>query len=300
MDLGQARGGLPPDAIVQDTDVILSQTEDAVRRFHDPRPGAMLRIAVAPCSPFSVTERLMRESALLARRLGVRLHTHIAETLDEEAYCLQTYGRRPLEVLDDLGWLASDVWLAHCVHVAGSGISRIARTATGVAWCPTSNLRLGSGIAPARALLDAGARVGLGVDGSASNDGGDLLAEARMAMLIARTGGAVAMSAREVLRIATRGGAACLGRDDIGSIEVGRRGDVALVDVEGLHAAGAEDDLVASVIFCPPERVRHLVVEGRAVVRNGHLVNADEDAIAARGRRVAHRIAARTAGTAAR
>ncbi len=298
MDLGESEGGLPPDSIVQETETILAQTDEAVRRFHDPAPGAMLRIAVAPCSPFSVTERLMRESAALARRLGVRLHTHIAETLEEDAYCRATYGRRPLEVLDDLGWLGSDVWLAHCVHLSDRNVHQIAHSATGVAWCPTSNLRLGSGIAPVRLLLDAGARVGLGVDGSASNDGGHLLAEARMGMLAARSGGAGAMSAREALRVATRGGAECLGRDDVGSLEVGKRADVALFGVEGLEHAGADADPVAAVVHCSPQRVRHLFVEGRVVVRDARLVGADEAAIASEGRRVALRIADHARGSA--
>lgn len=290
MDLGESHGGLPPDSIVQEIDVILTQTEEAVRRFHDPRPGSMLQIAVAPCSPFSVTERLMRESAALARRLGVRLHTHIAETRDEEEYCLKTYGRRPLELLDDLAWLGPDVWLAHCVHLQPQDIRAIAGSKSGVAWCPTSNLRLGSGIAPVRALLDAGARVGLGVDGSASNDGGNLVAEARTGMLAARTNGAGAMSAREVLRVATQGGATCLGRDDIGSLEVGKRGDVALFPVDGLEFAGAEMDLVAALIYCDTPRVRDLFVEGRPVVRGSRLTNAEEDGIAAQGRRIGRRI----------
>ncbi len=298
MDLGESAGGLPPDSIVQETEIILTQTEEAVRRFHDPAPGAMLRIAVAPCSPFSVTERLMRESAALARRLGVRLHTHIAETLDEDAYCRATYGRRPVELLEDLGWLGSDVWLAHCVHLSDSNVHQIAHSATGVAWCPTSNLRLGSGIAPVRLLLDAGARVGLGVDGSASNDGGHLLAEARMGMLAARFGGAGAMSAREALRVATRGGADCLGRDDVGSLQAGKRADVALFGVEGLEHAGADADPVAAVVHCSPQRVRHLFVEGRAVVRNARLVGADESAIASEGRCAALRIADRARGNA--
>ena len=291
MDLGQSDGGLPPDSVVQDTDAVLEQTEDAVRRFHDPRPGSMLRIAVAPCSPFSATERLLKESVSLARRMGVRLHTHIAETRDEEEFCRQTFGRSPLELLDDLGFLGPDVWLAHCVHLSGADIERIAATATGVAWCPTSNLRLGSGIAPARALVDARATVGLGVDGSASNDSGNLLAEARQGMLVSRAAGdPSAMKARDILRIATRGGADCLGRDDIGSIEPGKRADITLFGIEGLAFAGAEADPVASIVYCAPERVRHLFVEGRAVVRDGHLANADEDAIAAEGRRVARRI----------
>ncbi len=295
MDLGASNGGLPPDSIVQDTDVILAQTEEAVRRYHDPAPGSMLRVAIAPCSPFSVTMRLMRESAALARRLGVRLHTHIAETTDEETYCQQTYGRRPLDLLDDLEWLGPDVWLAHCVHVRDHGAGQIARSDTGVAWCPTSNLRLGSGIAPVRALLDAGARVGLGVDGSASNDGGHMLAEVRMGMLVARVGGAGTMSAREALRVATRGGAACLGRDDIGSLEAGKRADVAIFDIHGLEFVGAEADFVSALVYCSPQHVRDLFVEGRPVVRGGRLVRADEETIAAEGRCVARRIGGRTA-----
>jgi cytosine/adenosine deaminase-related metal-dependent hydrolase len=292
MDLGQSDGGLPPDRIVQDTDTVLEETEQAVIRLHDPAPGSMVRIAVAPCSPFSATERLMKESATLARRLGVRLHTHIAETKDEEDFCRETFGRRPLELLDDLGFLGPDVWLAHCVHLSAADIRRISSTGTGVAWCPTSNLRLGSGIAPARALIDAGATVGLGVDGSASNDSGDLLAEVRLGMLVSRAGGdPAAMTARDVLRLATRGGAACLGREDLGSIEPGKRADVALFGVEGLEFAGADSDPVAGVVHCSPRRVRHLFVEGKPVVRNGRLTSADEQAIAAEGHRVARKIA---------
>ncbi|MDR7539714.1 MAG: 8-oxoguanine deaminase [Armatimonadota bacterium] len=291
MDLGEAQGGLPPDSLVEDTETALAETEDAVRRFHDPRPGAMVRVAVAPCSPFSVTPRLMRESAELARRLGVRLHTHIAETMEEETYCQATFGRRPVQLLEDLGWVGPDVWLAHCVHVNPSEVSTFARTATGVAWCPASNLRLGSGVAPVRALLDAGAPVGLGVDGSASNDSGNLLAEARLGLLVQRVHGAAAITAREVLRIATRGGAACLGREDVGSLEPGKRADVALFPVDGLAFAGAEADLVAALLFCGPPRVHHLFVEGRPVVRAGRLVGVDEAEIAAAGRRLARRIA---------
>jgi cytosine/adenosine deaminase-related metal-dependent hydrolase len=293
MDLGESRGGLPPDSVVEDTDDALTATEEAVTRHHDSEPGSMLRIAVAPCSPFSVTERLMRESADLARRIGVRLHTHIAETLDEEAFCVETFGRRPLELLDDWGWLGSDVWLAHCVHLDDKDVRRVAETGTGVAWCPTSNLRLGSGIAPAAALLRDRATVGLGVDGSASNDAGNLLAEVRQALLVSRARGASGgLSAREVLRVATRGGAACLGRDDVGSLEPGKRADVALFSVDDLSHAGAEADPVAAVVLCGPVRPRHLLVEGRAVVRDGRLVTADEEDIAAKGHRVAREIAA--------
>jgi cytosine/adenosine deaminase-related metal-dependent hydrolase len=291
MDRGVSRGGLPPDALVQDTDVILAETDAAVSRFHDPAPGSLCRVAVAPCSPFSVGDRLMRESAALARRRGVRLHTHIAETADEEAYCRKAYGCRPVELLDTLGWLGRDVWLAHCVHVTGADIARLAETGTGVAWCPASNLRLGSGIAPARALLDAGVPLGLAVDGSASNDSGNLLAEARLGMLAARAGGGAPMSARDVLRIATRGGAACLGRDDIGSLEPGKRADIALIGVEGVPFAGAEADLAAAVLHCAPAPVRDLFVEGRSVVRNGRLSAVDQDEIAAAGRRLGRRIA---------
>jgi cytosine/adenosine deaminase-related metal-dependent hydrolase len=291
MDLGASGGGLPPDEVVEDPDDVLARTEQAVSRFHDPGPGGMVRIAVGPCSPFSVSERLMRESAALARRLGVRLHTHIAETLDEDAFCRERFGRSPLELLDDLEFLGEDVWLAHCVHLEDKDVRRIAETGTGVAWCPTSNLRLGSGIAPARVLLDEGATVGLGVDGSASNDAGDMIAEVRQAMLVARAaGGAGALSARDALRVATRGSAACLGRDDIGSLEPGKRADVALFSLEGLAFAGAESDPVAAVVHCGSQRVRHLFVEGRPVVRDGRLVNADEDALAAEGRRVAKRL----------
>jgi cytosine/adenosine deaminase-related metal-dependent hydrolase len=293
MDLGESRGGLPPDTVVEDTDDAMAATEEAVNRHHDPEPGSMLRIAVAPCSPFSVTERLMRESADQARRLGVRMHTHIAETLEEEAFCVETFDRRPLELLDDWGWLGPDVWLAHCVHLDDKDVRRIAETRTGVAWCPTSNLRLGSGIAPAAALLSERATVGLGVDGSASNDAGNLLAEVRQALLVSRARGAsTGLSAREVLRVATRGGAACLGRDDVGSLEPGKRADVALIPVDDLSHAGGEVDAVATVVLSGPVRPRHLLVEGRHVVRDGRLATADEEDISAEGHRVARRIAA--------
>ena len=292
MDLGRSDGGLPPDAIVEDTDDILGHTEDAVRRLHDPSPGSMLRVAVAPCSPFSATRRLMEESQALARRLGVRLHTHIAETLDEERFCRESFGLRPVELLDALGWLGPDVWLAHCVHLNADDVGRIARTKTSVAWCPTSNLRLGSGLAPARELLDAGAVVGLAVDGSASNDSGDMLAEVRQAMLVARgRSGPAAMSARDALRVATRGSAGCLGRDDIGSLQVGKRADVALFDLANLAYAGAEADPVAALVYCRPQRASYLFVEGRPVVRDGELVTADEGEIGRAARRLGRTIA---------
>ena len=291
MDLGESDGGLPPDQLVEDTDDALARTEEAVVRHHDPSAGSMLRIAVAPCSPFSVSERLMRGAAELARRLGVRLHTHLAETVDEERHCLERFGRRPVELMDDWGWLGDDVWFAHCVHLDEKDVRRLAETGSGVAWCPSSNLRLGSGIAPARALLDEGAGIGLGVDGSASNDAGHLLAEARQAMLVSRAGGAgTGISAREALRVATRGGAGALGRDDVGSIEPGKRADIAVFPVDGLATAGADGDPVAALAFSPPPRARHLLVEGQPVVREGRLVRADEDEIAREGHTIARRI----------
>ena len=297
MDLGASDGGLPPDRVTQDIDTILADTEHAVARFHDPSPGSMLRVAVAPCSPFSASESLMRASAELARRLGVRLHTHIAETADEEAFCRERFGCRPVELLDRLGLLGDDVWLAHAVHLSPEDIRTFATTGTAVAHCPTSNLRLGSGMAPVRELVDAGVRVGLGVDGSASNDGGNLLGEAREALLVARgRGGPAAMTVREAMRLATRGGAACLGRDDVGSLEPGKRADVALFDVTGLATAGIEEDPVAGVVLAWPQRVRHLLVEGRFVVRDGALTGIDEAALAADAHRIARRIRAQGDG----
>ena len=280
MDLGQSKGGLPPDGVVEDRDAILAATDDAIARFHNPEPGSMLRIAVGPCSPFSVSPELMRESAALARRHGVRLHTHIAETLDEENYCQKIFRRRPVEFLEDLGFLGPDVWLAHCVHLGAPDIARLADAKTGVAWCPTSNMRLGSGFAPGRELLDAGVTVGLAVDGSASNDSGNLLGEARQALLTTRARkGAAAMTARDVLRLATRGGAACLGRDDIGSLQVGKRADIALFAIDGVGFRGAESDPIAALIFCNPGTVQHLFVEGKLVVHDGHLVNVSEGSL---------------------
>lgn len=295
MDLGAKDGGLPPDETVEDTDAILAATEDAIARFHDPAPGSMLRIGVAPCSPFSVTERLMRESLELGRRLGVRLHTHLAETLEEERFCRDAFGRRPAELMDEWGWMGPDVWFAHCVHLDDADVKRIAASRAAVAWCPTSNLRLGAGFAPAKELLEAGATVGLGVDGSASNDAGNLGAEMRQALLVVRgLHGAAAIGARDVLRVATRGGAACLGREDLGSIEVGKRGDLALFPVDELPMAGAEADPVAAVVLGHPSPVRHLVVEGRVVVEGGGLRTAGESEIAAEGHRLAAAILARS------
>jgi cytosine/adenosine deaminase-related metal-dependent hydrolase len=286
MDLGESGGGLPPDDLVEDPDVVLADTE-RLAALHQPGPGARVQIAVAPCSPFSATKRLMVESAELARRLGLLLHTHLAETAEEEEYCRSLFGCRPVEYLEELGWLGSDVWCAHCVHLSGADVSRFAETGVGVAHCPTSNLRLGAGIAPVRDLLDAGVRVGLGVDGSASNERGDLAYEAKQALLVARArGGPAAMTAREALRLATRGGAAVLGRGDVGSLEPGKCADVAVWRTDGLAFAGS-DDLPAALVLSGPHAVDRLYVGGDEVVRDGRLVTASEEEIARHHRRVA-------------
>jgi cytosine/adenosine deaminase-related metal-dependent hydrolase len=291
MDLGVSNGGLPPDELVEDIDAVLADTERLVGELHQRGPGAQVQIAVAPCSPFSVTKRLMTDSAELARRLGLTLHTHLAETIEEEAYCMELYGATPVEYLTDLGWLGSDVWCAHCVHLSADDTTDFAASDTGVAHCPTSNLRLGAGIAPVRDYLDAGVRVGLGVDGSASNERGDLLFEVKQALLVARgRGGPAAMTAREALRLGTRGGASVLGRDDLGSLEPGKRADLAVWSTSGLELGGAED-AVAGLVLSAPHRVDRLVVEGEDVVRDGVLVNADEHEIARAHRTQARRFA---------
>jgi len=291
MDLGVSDGGLPPDELVEDVDSVLADTERLVGELHEPGPGARVQIAVAPCSPFSVTKRLMTESAALARRLGLMLHTHLAETAEEEAYCMELYGATPVEYLTDLGWLGEDVWCAHCVHLSGDDIADFAGSNTGVAHCPTSNLRLGAGVAPVSDYLEAGIRVGLGVDGTASNERGDLLYEVKQALLVARgRGGPRAMTARDALRLGTRGGAAVLGRDDIGSLEPGKRADLAVWRTDGLELGGAED-LVAGLVLSAPHRVDRLVVEGEDVVRGGTLVHADEAEIARDQRTQARRFA---------
>jgi cytosine/adenosine deaminase-related metal-dependent hydrolase len=286
MDLGAARGGLPPDSLVETLDEILADTERASALAD----GDLLQIAVAPCSPFSVTRELMEQSAALARRLGLRLHTHLAETADEDAFCRERYGCTPVEYLADVGWLADDVWCAHCVHVRPAELTRFAEHGVGVAHCPASNLRLGAGVAPVREMLDAGVHVGLGVDGSASNERGDLMYEVKQALLVARgRGGPRAMTVREALRLGTRGGAAVLGRDDIGSLEAGKRADIAVWRTDGLELAGAADP-VAGLVFSGPHRVDRLYVGGAPVVRDGHLVRADEEEIAREGRRQAKRL----------
>jgi cytosine/adenosine deaminase-related metal-dependent hydrolase len=293
MNLGQSSGGLPPDSVVEEHDDILAATQAAIDRWHDPAPGAMTRIAVAPCSPFSVTAELMRDCAELARRAGVRMHTHLAETTDEEEFCLQTYGRTPAQYAEDLGWLGPDVWMAHCVHLSEEAVGRFAATGTSVAHCPTSNGRLGAGIAPVRSLLAAGAPVGLGVDGSASNESGRMIDELHQALLAARySGGPLALSVRQSLRMATMGGARCLGRDDeLGSLEAGKLADVALWQTGGLPGAGIADP-VCTLVFGAPALER-LWVGGRPVVADGELLTADAGSLAAEAAAASARIGGR-------
>jgi cytosine/adenosine deaminase-related metal-dependent hydrolase len=281
MDLGRSGGGLPPDEITEDRDAILAACAEAIDRFHDPAPDSMLRIALAPCSPFSVTGELMAETAELARQRGVRLHTHLAETADEEDFCLERFGVRPVEYLEQLGWLGADVWLAHCVHLDEREVRRFGETRTGVAHCPSSNARLGAGIAPVGALVGAGAPVGLGVDGAASNEAGELAGELREALLLARlAGGPRALTARQALALGTIHGARCLGREaEIGSLEPGKLADVALWRLDGVDHAGIADP-VAALVLGPRPLVELLLVGGRPVVDGGELRTGDEAEIA--------------------
>lgn len=291
MSIGISAGGLPPDSLVEEEAAILEDMIRVVDRFHDPRPGAMVRVGLAPCSPFSVSRDLMRDAALLARDKRVMLHTHLAENDEDVAYSLARFGCRPGQYAEDLGWTGADVWHAHCVNLDSSEIDLFSRSHTGVSHCPCSNCRLGSGIAPVRAMRDVGVKVGLGVDGSASNDAGNLVSEARMALLLQRVArGADAMSAREALEIATLGGAQVLGRYDLGSVEVGKRADLAIWDMRGAEAAGSWDP-VAALLLCGPTRVRHLVVEGRQVVRDGQMVTLDLPPVLERQRDLAARLA---------
>lgn len=276
MSLGASKGGLPPDEAVEEEDDILRDSLRLIETYHDPAPFAMLRIVLAPCSPFSVTTGLMRQSAVLAREHGVHLHTHLAETLDEEKFCLHKFGVRPVELAEQLNWLGNDVWHAHCVHLNDDEVALFAQTGTGVAHCPSSNMRLASGIAPIRKMIDAGVRVGIAVDGSASNDGSHLLAEARQAMLLQRVmGNPAGLSAREALRIATRGGASVLGRDDIGQLAPGKAADCIAIDLNRLAYAGGLHDPVAASLFCAPQTVNLSIVNGRVIVRDGQITTLD-------------------------
>jgi cytosine/adenosine deaminase-related metal-dependent hydrolase len=291
MSVGRSLGGLPPDSLVEDEDSILLDTQRVVEAHHDPRRFAMLRVGVAPCSPFSVSRDLMLESAALARSLGVSLHTHLAENDNDVAYSREKFGMTPAEYAEDLGWVGPDVWHAHCVKLDDAGLDLFARTGTGVAHCPCSNMRLGSGTAPIRKMMAMRVPVGLGVDGSASNDSGNLLDEARHAMLLQRVGlGPSAMTARQALELATIGGARVLGRDDIGSLAPGMAADFAAYDLRGPATAGALHDPVAALVFCAPERSSWVVINGKVVVDTGNLVTADLHSVVERHNRLSLRL----------
>lgn len=281
MSLGESQGGLPPDRVVENEEFILHDSRRLIETYHDPNPYSMLRIVLAPCSPFSVTPGLMRESARLARSYkNVHLHTHLAETKDEEAFCLQKFGARPVAYAEQLDWAGPDVWYAHGVHINKREIKRMAKVCTGVAHCPSSNMRLASGIAPVRAYLDNGVRIGLGVDGSASNDSSHMLAEARQALLLQRVGGPkggnpAALTAQQALWLATRGGAQVLGRDDIGQLAPGKAADFIAINADTLAFAGCQHDLLAALVFCAPQKVDLSVINGRVVVEDGQLTTIE-------------------------
>ena len=292
MSVGESSGGLPPDSLVEGEHAILRDTRRVIETFHDPRPHAMLRVAAAPCSPFSVSRELMRETAALAAAYGVGLHTHLAESDNDVAYSQQHFGCTPAQYAQDTGWTGPHVWHAHCVKLDQDGIDLFARTGTGVAHCPSSNMRLASGIAPVRRMIDAGVPVGLGVDGSASNDSSHLLAEARQALLLQRVGGgAAALTAREALLLATRGGARVLGRDDIGQISPGMAADIVAFDLDDIAFAGAQHDPLAALVFCAPARAWLSVIHGRVVVRDGELRTIELPVLRARHNQMARQLA---------
>jgi cytosine/adenosine deaminase-related metal-dependent hydrolase len=304
MSVGESAGGLPPDTLVEDEDAILADCERVVARWHDAAPLAMTRVAIAPCSPFSVSPRLMREAAAMARGLGVRLHTHLAENDDDVAYSRERFGMTPAEYAESVGWLGDDVWHAHCVKLDDEGISLFAATRTGVAHCPCSNMRLASGIAPVRRLLDAGVPVGLGVDGCASNDAAHMVNEARQALLLARVGrslepfgcdrGPAEFGTRDALALATRGGARVLGRSDIGHLAAGMCADLALFDLRTLGFAGAAvHDPVGALMLCSSPQAAFTVVNGRVVVREGRLATVDPGPLVERHNRMAMQLADR-------
>ncbi len=302
MSLGESQGGLPPDRVVDSEDHILADSVRLIERYHDPNPGSMVQLVLAPCSPFSVTGELMKQSAALARQYGVHLHTHLAETQDEEEFCLQKFGYRPVAYMQSVDWIGSDVWFAHSVHIRPDEVDLYAHHGCGVAHCPSSNMRLASGIAPLREYLQKGVKVGLGVDGSASNDGSHMLAEARQAMLLARLragleGASLSgkeappiLTARQALEVATRGGAAVLGRDDLGALEPGKCADFIAYDLRRLEFSGALHDPVAALLFCTPVNVDYSVVGGRTIVRNGELLTLDVAAHVVKHNRAARRL----------
>jgi len=315
MSLGESQGGLPPDRVVETEDSILKDSQRLIQQYHDPRPGALLRIVLAPCSPFSVTGDLMRQSSRLARQYQVHQHTHLAETRDEEQFCLEKFGRRPVAYMEQVEWVGADVWFAHSVHVNDAEIKTYARTGCGVAHCPSSNMRLASGIAPIQKMRAAGVKVGLGVDGSASNDGSHMLGEARQAMLLARValaeekrrtaddgrqkrnasssvvgGPSSQLTAREALELATLGGAAVLGRDDIGVLAPGKCADFFALNLHRLDFAGALHDPVAAALFCAPQKAEHTYIQGRAVVKDGQVATVEMGRIIEQHNAIARRM----------
>ena len=298
MSLGKSKGGLPPDRVVQSEEEIMADCQRVVDTYHDPDPYSMCRIVIAPCSPFSVTEELMRQSAVWARQQGLTLHTHVAETLDEEEFCLRKVGLRPVEYMQELGWVGEDVWYAHAIYLNEEEIDLLAETGTGVAHCPNSNMRLGSGIAPIREMLDKGVKVSLAVDGSASNDSSHMLTEARMAMLLQRVQkGAGALSAQEALEMATLGGAAVLGRDDIGSLSPGKAADFIAINLDRLEYAGAGHDPLGALLFCRPVNVDLSVINGQVLVEKGHIVGFDLERAIARQNEISQEMLKRAAST---
>ena len=295
MSLGESKGGLPPDRVCDGEEAILRDSRRVIEAFDDPAPYSMCRVSLAPCSPFSVTPELMRESARLARAYKVHLHTHLAETRDEEDFCLQKFGKRPVDYAEHLEWLGGDVWFAHSVWVNDAEIARYGATGTGIAHCPSSNMRLASGIAPIVKMLNARVNVGLGVDGSASNDSSHMLAEARQAMLLQRVGGDPrALTARQVLELGTLGGARVLGRDDIGVLERGKAADFIAANVNRLDFAGALHDPVSALVFCTPPHVDLSVINGRVVVEGGELKTLDLPPVIERHNRIARELVARS------
>ena len=294
MSVGRSAGGLPPDSVVEKEDAILKDTRRLIETWHDHSRHAMLRVVVAPCSPFSVSRDLMKESARLARSYGVSMHTHLAENVNDVAYSLEKFGMTPAQYAEDCGWVGHDVWHAHCVQLDESGIDLFARTGTGVAHCPCSNMRLASGIAPVRRMLDRGVNVGLGVDGSASNDGAHMLGEARQAMLLQRVGfGPDAMTARQALELATLGGAKVLGRDDIGALTPGMSADLVMFRLDQLGFAGALHDPLAALVFCTPSGVACSIIHGRVVVRDGRLATVELEPLVERHNSLAAQLMAK-------
>ena len=290
MSRGRSKGGLPPDSVVQTEEFIMKDCERLVHKYHDANDFAMTRIALAPCSPFSVTTELLKLTAVMAKKWGVRMHTHLAETIDEEAFCRKLFKMRPLEYMESVGWVSEgNAWFAHCVYINEAEARLMGKTRTGAAHCPCSNLRLGSGIAPIRMFMNYNVPVGIAVDGSASNDSSDMLGEIRQAMLVQRVrAGVEAMPARDAFKLATLGGAAVLGRTDIGSIEPGKAADLAIFDVSGLDFAGSKSDPLASLLFCgASHRTKYTIVNGKVVVKNGRLVNVDEFKLAERANKAA-------------